>query len=136
MRTSIPTLSTRFQAVAGPRPEDWTDQATCGEMDPNLFDLDLYPEGHPEAFAACRRCPVSIRCNQWAEDNGEVAMVWGGQRRPNLPWMPKTTILRKIFDLIEQDWSNAEICRTLKVYRTVVVQIRASYYSAQIDEVT
>ena len=120
-RTSV---ALRFQAE---RPSVWADSAECREMDPHLFDLDLNPEGHPDAIAACERCPVAAQCRAWAQQRGEVAMVWGGILRPNLDKMPKPADLEQIRSLFEAGWSNNKIANTLGLYRTsVIARIRRS----------
>ena len=46
---------------------EWTEQAACKGMDTSLF----FPEGkgqraHPDAVAACERCPVASDCHAHA----------------------------------------------------------------------
>jgi WhiB family transcriptional regulator, redox-sensing transcriptional regulator len=61
---------------------DWRYEASCREVDPELF----FPVGTSgpallqiaEAKAVCRRCPVSTECLRWALESGQDAGVWGG----------------------------------------------------------
>jgi WhiB family redox-sensing transcriptional regulator len=61
---------------------DWRHRAACRDEDPELF----FPVGTSgpallqiaEAKIACRRCPVSTECLNWALASGQDAGVWGG----------------------------------------------------------
>jgi WhiB family redox-sensing transcriptional regulator len=61
---------------------DWRHRAACRDEDPELF----FPVGTSgpallqiaEAKTACRRCPVSTECLNWALASGQDAGVWGG----------------------------------------------------------
>jgi WhiB family redox-sensing transcriptional regulator len=61
---------------------DWRHRAACRDEDPELF----FPVGTTgpallqiaEAKIACRRCPVSTECLNWALASGQDAGVWGG----------------------------------------------------------
>lgn len=63
----------------------WRDRAACRDKDPDLF----YPETPGQlvaARAACRGCPVRVRCLDDAISNGDDFAVRGGltaaERRP------------------------------------------------------
>ncbi|WP_053801336.1 WhiB family transcriptional regulator [Streptomyces rimosus] len=61
---------------------DWTDEALCRQVDPELW----FPEtGHTSKAAKeiCARCPVLQSCREWAAQTtaGELSVaqgVWGG----------------------------------------------------------
>jgi WhiB family transcriptional regulator, redox-sensing transcriptional regulator len=61
---------------------DWRHRAACRDEDPELF----FPVGTSgpallqiaEAKIACRRCPVSTECLNWALASGQDTGVWGG----------------------------------------------------------
>lgn len=61
---------------------DWRHEASCRDMDPELF----FPVGTAgpaltqiaEAKAVCRRCPVAEQCLAWALKTRQYAGVWGG----------------------------------------------------------
>jgi WhiB family redox-sensing transcriptional regulator len=61
---------------------DWRHRAACRDEDPELF----FPVGTSgpallqiaEAKIACRRCPVSTECLNWALAFGQDTGVWGG----------------------------------------------------------
>jgi len=61
---------------------DWRSQAACRTEEPELF----FPVGTSgpalvqtaRATAVCRRCPVMIRCRDWALTTGQATGVWGG----------------------------------------------------------
>ncbi len=61
---------------------DWRHRAACRDEDPELF----FPVGTSgpallqiaEAKIACRRCPVSTKCLNWALASGQDTGVWGG----------------------------------------------------------
>ena len=60
-----------------PRPDDWTLDALCAQVDPELF----FPEkggSTREAIAVCRSCEVRAECLQAALDNEERFGIWGG----------------------------------------------------------
>jgi hypothetical protein len=60
----------------------WMEYGLCRQTDPNLF----FPEGHgaaitiqtEQAKSVCNRCPVRLRCLDWALDTGQYVGVWGG----------------------------------------------------------
>lgn len=57
---------------------DWRRRAACAAHDPELwFSRD--PAGQARAAAICRSCPVRVRCQQWADDQGEIHGAWGGE---------------------------------------------------------
>lgn len=64
------------------RADDWRDQGVCRGGDPELF----FPKGYEgpwklvieEAKAACRRCPVTADCLQFALDNNIGDGIFGG----------------------------------------------------------
>lgn len=53
-------------------------------LNPDLFDLDLYPDPQTKKIAettakqACARCPAKAVCAAYAIAAGEEAMIWGG----------------------------------------------------------
>jgi WhiB family transcriptional regulator, redox-sensing transcriptional regulator len=61
---------------------DWRSRAACRAEEPELF----FPVGTSgpalvqtaRATAVCRRCPVMIRCRDWALTTGQTTGVWGG----------------------------------------------------------
>lgn len=60
-------------------PQSWADDALCQRVDPDAF----FPEQSNRAAAepaiqACRRCPVTTQCLDYALTNGEEYGVWGG----------------------------------------------------------
>jgi WhiB family redox-sensing transcriptional regulator len=58
--------------------DDWTEQAACRGMDPDLF----FPErGHStaEAKAVCGSCPVRDTCLDEALARSERFGIWGGK---------------------------------------------------------
>ena len=62
--------------------KDWRSQAACRAEEPELF----FPVGTSgpalvqaaRATAVCRRCPVMVRCRDWALATGQATGVWGG----------------------------------------------------------
>lgn len=58
-------------------PPDWTLQALCAQVDPEIF----FPEKGGSAHAAkkiCDRCEVRDQCLAEALDRGESFGIWGG----------------------------------------------------------
>lgn len=61
---------------------DWRSRVACRTEEPELF----FPVGTSgpalvqtaRATAVCRRCPVMLRCRDWAMTTGQAAGVWGG----------------------------------------------------------
>lgn len=53
-------------------------------QNPNLFDLDLYPDQQTKRYAEhtakelCSQCPAKNPCALYAIANNEEAMIWGG----------------------------------------------------------
>jgi WhiB family transcriptional regulator, redox-sensing transcriptional regulator len=41
---------------------DWRHRAACRGLDTNLFFPTPHETPHPQALAACQRCPVSEEC--------------------------------------------------------------------------
>lgn len=61
------------------KPEPWTVDALCVQVDPDLF----FPEvgEYTKAKAAkrvCTNCPVIAECLEYALRHGETFGVWGG----------------------------------------------------------
>lgn len=52
--------------------------------DPDLFDLELWPDQaekrlvERKAKQACNRCPALLTCAAYAIAAGEVSNIWGG----------------------------------------------------------
>lgn len=58
-------------------PEEWTEQAVCAQIDPDLF----FPEkggSTREAKRMCGLCPVAEDCLRYALDHDERFGIWGG----------------------------------------------------------
>lgn len=60
------------------RPEPWTVDALCAQVDPDMF----FPEkGGKEAAAAkrvCGSCDVTAQCLAYALRTGQADGIWGG----------------------------------------------------------
>lgn len=65
--------------------ESWRREAACQSEDPNLFfleDGERWTEGRfSAAEQICRECPVSHRCDEFAELMGEKHGYWGHRDR-------------------------------------------------------
>lgn len=57
---------------------DWLDQAACGSLDPDLFEVHAPDQADPQALATCRTCPVRAECADDAVRTGAAGMVRGG----------------------------------------------------------
>ncbi|QNP76082.1 WhiB family transcriptional regulator [Streptomyces roseirectus] len=62
---------------------DWQRDAACADTDdPDLFfPISLNGPGARQverARAVCRRCPVAVRCAEWARETHQRSGVWGG----------------------------------------------------------
>ncbi|MBB5077226.1 WhiB family transcriptional regulator [Nonomuraea endophytica] len=61
---------------------DWTEQAACLEVDPELFfPVSTHGPGEEQVMAAkavCARCPVREQCLAYALDTRQAEGVWGG----------------------------------------------------------
>ena len=58
-------------------PPDWTEQALCAEVDPELH----FPEkggSTREAKAVCRACEVRAECLDYALKTDQRFGIWGG----------------------------------------------------------
>ena len=63
-------------------PESWRPEASCQDLDPNLF----FPAGETgpaaeqiaHATAICRLCPVSDLCLEFALQTHQDYGIWGG----------------------------------------------------------
>lgn len=70
------------QAATTPRDPRWSQQAKCGQRDPELF----FPVGQSKqaqkqadsAKAVCTTCPVRAACLEWAVETGQQFGVLGG----------------------------------------------------------
>ena len=63
------------------RPPDWTEDALCPQVDPNMFFPDKGGSTRP-VERICNHCPIQEACLDWAL-GWEVAMgsmdgIWGG----------------------------------------------------------
>lgn len=63
---------------------DWQYEGACIDMDSSFFFHPDGERGRPrrqrddEAKAVCRRCPVLLRCREYALTAHEPYGVWGG----------------------------------------------------------
>ncbi|GAA4232272.1 WhiB family redox-sensing transcriptional regulator [Streptosporangium album] len=60
----------------------WSRRASCLSEDPELF-FPVSTEGpgreqYEQAKAVCRRCPVRLRCLDYAVNTHQLYGVWGG----------------------------------------------------------
>ena len=66
-------------------PPEWTKQARCAEVDPEIFFPDK-GDNTNMAVTICRNCEVKRECLEYALDNREMFGIWGGltekKRRP------------------------------------------------------
>ena len=60
-----------------PRPPEWTEQALCAQVDPELWWPDKGGSSR-DAKRVCGRCPVRDQCLQAALERGEPYGVFGG----------------------------------------------------------
>lgn len=58
-------------------PRDWSKDANCKGLDPNLFHTGR-GESTKEAVAVCAGCLVVEQCLQYALSNSIKVGVWGG----------------------------------------------------------
>ncbi len=65
--------TTSGERTSGP----WQELAACRGMDTQLFFPDR-GESAQEAEAACRACPVSTHCAEYAISTGQRFGIWGG----------------------------------------------------------
>ncbi|MFJ2033053.1 WhiB family transcriptional regulator [Streptosporangium sp. NPDC087985] len=60
----------------------WSRRSSCLDEDPELF-FPVSSEGpgrvqYEQAKAVCRRCPVRLRCLDYALNTHQMYGVWGG----------------------------------------------------------
>lgn len=61
------------------KPQPWTVQALCKEVDPELFYAEKGEWATTfEAKKLCHRCPVRAQCLEFALETNEAFGVWGG----------------------------------------------------------
>jgi WhiB family redox-sensing transcriptional regulator len=73
-------------ALPAPIADNWQWQSTaaCREINPEVFFLPENARGSSKrmreaaAKAVCARCPIRLRCLDWALTVGEAYGVWGG----------------------------------------------------------
>lgn len=62
------------------KPEEWTKDALCQEMPPDLWFPDVKGARSPEdVVAICGRCPVAGACLEYALRTRQEHGIWGGQ---------------------------------------------------------
>lgn len=62
------------------KPEEWTKDALCQEMPPDLWFPDAKGARSPEdVVAICGRCPVAGACLEYALRTGQTEGIWAGQ---------------------------------------------------------
>lgn len=86
------------------RPEPWTRQAACLEVDPEMFFPKSESDGRTpasqiaDAVKVCAGCPVADQCLAYALRNREEHGIWGGltgrqltrlNRRKDAPSTPR-----------------------------------------------
>lgn len=60
-------------------PEDWREQSSCSQIDPELFYPDKENHLSPKtAKKVCAGCPVLDQCLDWALETREKHGIWGG----------------------------------------------------------
>lgn len=60
-------------------PEDWREQSSCSQIDPELFYPDKENHLSPKtAKKVCAGCPVIDQCLDWALETREKHGIWGG----------------------------------------------------------
>lgn len=62
------------------QPAEWTAQALCAQVDPELFFPALGANG-VAAKRVCMKCPVRIECLQEALERDEEYGIFGGLSR-------------------------------------------------------
>lgn len=78
--TAVKLLAQLTSASAGPSRGEWTEQALCRRVDPEVF---FPPKGDAgtQAKQICAQCPVRAECLDYAIAADEKHGIWGGLNR-------------------------------------------------------
>lgn len=72
-----PSVGSGLGGIA--KPEPWTEEATCAQVDPELFFLEKGQTAKAStAKKICAVCPVISQCAEWAYRTGDRHAILGG----------------------------------------------------------
>lgn len=65
-------------------PEEWMRDASCAQVDPELFFAEKADRGlREQAKRVCRSCPVLDECAAYVKTHPQRHGIWAGKSRDN-----------------------------------------------------